>query len=926
MQASAAALKLCEADTGSLFRLEGDELHLAAMRDGGRPDYVAAVRRRGPFRFGADSVPGRSLRLKLPQRRDDVRDSPDYKAGLPSAVENVDVGGLRSLLSVPLVNDDQAIGLIGIYRREVRPFSDKHVELVENFAKQAVIAIEKARLLTELRESLDRQTATSEVLGAISASPGELMPVFEKMLTNAIRLCDAGFGLLFRFDGKALHVAASFGVPPAYAAFLRERGSFQPDAYGAVGRVLETKRTTSVEDVAQGPNYLAREPGAVASLELGGARSLLVVPMVKDDKVIGLIFVYRQEVRPFTDKQISLVENFAAQAVIAIENARLLSELRERTDDLQESLEYQTAISDVLKVISRSATDLDAVLETVVASAQRLCRAEHSVIFRNHGGVYRLAASHGLSADSLARERRAVIRPGMGTVVGRAALLGRTVQIDDAWTDPDYEAKDDARAVNVHSMLGVPLMRDNAVIGAFGLARGRVEPYSEREIQLVTTFADQAVIAIENARLFGELHERTEDLARSVDELKALGVVTQAVNSTLDLQNVLTTIVAKAVEISATDAGAIYVFDPAHSELRLSATHGMEESLVAVLRDQRITLDEPIVAETYARRAPVQVADLAEGRTLVIDVLMRAGYRSLVIAPLIRSDEIVGALVVRRRVTGLLPQATIDLLQTFAAQSVIAIQNARLFREIEQKSRELAVASQHKSQFLANMSHELRTPLNAILGYTELILDDIYGATSPKLREVLQRLETNGRHLLGLINDVLDLSKIEAGQLTLTLADYTIAELVHGVVAAVEPLASDKHLALRVEVPANLPRCTGDQRRLSQVLLNLVGNAIKFTDEGEVLISAAAAQDRFTVSVRDTGPGIPPEAQARIFEEFQQADNSVAHKKGGTGLGLAISKRIIEMHGGELRVESAVGRGSTFSFTVPLEVERQKNL
>jgi signal transduction histidine kinase len=302
---------------------------------------------------------------------------------------------------------------------------------------------------------------------------------------------------------------------------------------------------------------------------------------------------------------------------------------------------------------------------------------------------------------------------------------------------------------------------------------------------------------------------------------------------------------------------------------------------------------------------------------------MRAGLRARLVVPLVGLNSAIGALVIRRKQPGNFPKDIVQLLQTFAAHSVLAIQNARLFREIEAKGRELAEASKHKSQFLANMSHELRTPLNAILGYTELILDSIYGEMPEKARAVLERLQANGKHLLGLINDVLDLSKIEAGQLTLSLDDYSLSDVVHGVVSAVEPLAAEKRLAFKTEVAPNMPTGHGDGRRLSQVLLNLVGNAIKFTDKGEVAIRAEAANGAFTVAVCDTGPGIAPPDQAKIFEEFQQADSSITRKKGGTGLGLSIAKRIIEMHGGRIWVESEPGKGSSFYFTVPVRVEAQ---
>jgi signal transduction histidine kinase len=415
---------------------------------------------------------------------------------------------------------------------------------------------------------------------------------------------------------------------------------------------------------------------------------------------------------------------------------------------------------------------------------------------------------------------------------------------------------------------------------------------------------------------------RTRELARSVSELRALSEIGQVVNSTLDLESVLATIVSNAVELSGTDAGAIYVYDDAQHLFRLHTTYGMDQATIAALREHRIRADNPALVSAISKREPVQFADLRnEAPGVINQIILRAGYRSLVLTPLLRPDQIVGMLVVRRRQPGVLPDATIDLLKAFAAQSVLAIQNARLFSEVESKSRQIEIESKHKSQFLANMSHELRTPLNAILGYNQLILNNIYGETSSRLRAVLTRVQINGRHLLTLINDVLDLSRIEAGQLTLSLADYSMKQVVQSAGTAVEPLVNEKKLALKLEVPPDLPPGYGDERRLTQVLLNLMSNAVKFTDAGEVAVRVVAADGSFLVSVRDTGPGIRPDDQVRIFEEFQQADASTTKKKGGTGLGLSIAKHIVEMHGGRIWVESAVGSGATFSFTVPIRVQ-----
>jgi signal transduction histidine kinase len=468
------------------------------------------------------------------------------------------------------------------------------------------------------------------------------------------------------------------------------------------------------------------------------------------------------------------------------------------------------------------------------------------------------------------------------------------------------------------------LRRGAALIGAGDLSQ-RIAIKTGDELEgLADQFNDMAGKLQESyADLENKVETRTRALAQSVGELRALGEISKAVNSTLDLETVLNTIVSKATQLAATEAGAIYVCDDATGEFQLRATCGMGAELLAAMTDQHAALSRAVAAAA-AGREPQQVPDLRDlPPDPVTEMIVRAGYRARLLVPLSAPEGVLGALVVRRMAPGAFAESTVELMQTFAAQSVLAIQNARLFSEIGEKSRQLEVASQHKSQFLANMSHELRTPLNAVLGYTELILDSVYGDVPEKARATLERIQSNGRHLLGLINDVLDLSKIEAGQLTLSLTHYSIQEMVSNVYTAVESLATSKNLALKVELPKDLPPAHGDERRLTQVLLNLVGNAIKFTDTGEVSIKASTSDGTFTVAVHDTGPGIAEKDRSKIFEEFQQADASITKQKGGTGLGLAIAKRIIEMHGGRLWVESELGHGSTFSFTVPIKVEEQ---
>ncbi|MES0446737.1 MAG: ATP-binding protein [Desulfobacterales bacterium] len=484
-------------------------------------------------------------------------------------------------------------------------------------------------------------------------------------------------------------------------------------------------------------------------------------------------------------------------------------------------------------------------------------------------------------------------------------------------------------------------LQESASMIAHGDLDTFIDKSSSDEIGLLAQHLDDMRESIK--QLFSELSEskekieeysrtleqkvkvRTQELARSVKELKALGEVSQVVSSTLDLETVLTSIVRHAVQLSKTDSGTIYEFDEAEQVFVPRVNYGVSEEFIEALCESVLCIGEKTtIGQAALNRAPVQVPDLVNVPDYPLSYVQQAGYRALLAVPLLRKDRLIGGLVVRRKTAGEFPAPVVDLLQTFAAQSVLAIHNARLFHEIEEKGREIEIASKHKSEFLANMSHELRTPLNAILGYTELILDNIYGDVPEKIQEVLERLVKNGRYLLGLINDVLDISKIEAGQLNLSLNDYSMAELVQTVFTSVDALATEKNLELKVMVPTDLPTAKGDEQRIAQVLLNLFGNAIKFTEEGEIRVDVVVSNESFLVSVSDTGPGLSEADQKMIFEEFRQADGSSTREKGGTGLGLSIVKRIVEMHGGRTWVESSLGKGSIFWFTLPVRVERQR--
>jgi signal transduction histidine kinase len=599
--------------------------------------------------------------------------------------------------------------------------------------------------------------------------------------------------------------------------------------------------------------------------------------------------------------------------VIAIENTRLFEEVQARTRDLQESLEYQTAISDVPSVISNSPHALQPVLEAIMTTAARLCQSTHAhVCLLRDDGAYHIAASQIPDPELLELLQANPFRPGLDSVAGRAALKGLPEHVPDLAADPLISGFQRSISNKVRTALSVPLKRNGVVVGLISLWHNRVQPFTQRQIDLVSTFADQAVIAINNVGLFEEVQARNRDLT-------ALREVGRTVSSTLDLKVVLKSIVDRAVELSTTDGGSIFYYRPEVGRFELGETAGLEEEVVAHFRKLDILTGQTGMGEAIAKREPLQIPDITKRPSNALrDAALEAGLRASLIVPLLGSEEPLGALVLQRRHTGEFAPSVVSLMQAFADQSAIALENARLFNEIAQKSRELELASQHKSQFVANMSHELRTPLAAILGYAELMQEGFYEPQGAKSMEALTRIRSNGKHLLGLINTVLDIAKIESGQFQLNLGEYALENVVETVRAATESLAENKKLSLQAEVATRLPLGLGDEQRLTQVLLNLVGNAIKFTEVGEVRIAARMADGHFAITVADTGPGIPPEEQTRVFEQFHQIDSSNTKAKGGTGLGLAIAKQIVEMHGGRIWVESTPGRGASFQLELPI--------
>ena len=886
------AAHLCNAPYARVLRIEGDQLLPVAQYASEGEPIVAANR----VPLQRSSITGRAAIDRKTIHHADVL--PLLESEYPDARHNADLAGFRAVLAVPLMREGGTYGAIFTYRREPGLFAADQVALVETFARQAAIAIDNVRLFNETKEALDQQTAISEILRVISSSPTDVQPVLDAVAERAARLCDASAASIYLTEGKVLRHLASKG--PAADAVTRI-DTLPITRESTSGRALLDRRTIHVRDML---DEAAEYPLSVEIARQSGHRTVVVMPLFREGQPFGTILLRRHEVRPFTDREVALLRTFGDQAAIALENVRLFNETKE-------ALDQQRASGEVLAAISNSIADTSPVFETILASCERLFAGKVAVIdLVGDDGLVHLGAYHGPNGDQVRGVYPHTVDATSAT--GKAIATRSVVHFADLDEVPEV-GRQAFRAFGIKAAIGAPMMWEGKGIGAIWVARDYAGPFSENDIALLKTFADQAVIAIQNARLFNETKE-------ALEQQQASGEVLSAISSSIaDTKPVFDKILASCARLFEGRQIGVNLVDD-EGVLHIAAYHGPGREDLDKVFPAPATEDTGSGA-AILRRQVLHFPDVENGEGVPPRArrgCQAIGIKSVIFAPMLWEGRGIGAIFVGRDYVGPFSDKDIALLKTFADQAVIAIQNARLFHEIEDKSRQLEIANKHKSDFLASMSHELRTPLNAIIGFSEVLLERLFGELNEKQDDYLKDIHSSGKHLLALINDVLDLSKVEAGRMELELSTFDLPATLGGAMTLIRERAQQHAIGLELDVDPALGAVTADERKVKQIVVNLLSNAVKFTpDGGKVAVSARRNSDHILVAVRDTGIGIRPEDQEAVFEEFRQVGRDYSTKQEGTGLGLALTRRFVALHGGRIWVESALGKGSTFSFTLP---------
>ena len=894
------AVALCGATFGRVYRYDGTLIQMVASH-GLSAKGLGTVHQVFPRPASHDTIVGRVILARAPCFMQDIERDQTVP---PLSRQMIEALGTRSQVTIPMLRAGEPIGAITMGWDIPNGFDEQDVALLQTFADQAVIAIENARLFNETNEALEQQTATAEVLKVISASRTDVAPVFDAILRSAVALCDAEIAAMFSYDGKLVHMVATHNWSREALEYFAKVYPSPPSPTLLSGRTILSRSLVQIADAVADEHYDA------TSAVTGHWRRMLGAPLLRQGEPLGVMVVAWREPGETPRRQVELLQTFADQAAIAIENVRLFNETKE-------ALDQQTAISEVLRVISNSPADVQPVLDAVAQRAARICEADVSDIILADGAGIRVAATVG----NLGRPLGEIVPLDRTTVMGRSMVDRGIVHISDLQSETQEFplGSELARKYGHRTILAVPLMRENRALGTILLRRGEVRPFEDKHVAILKTFADQAAIAIENVRLFNETKEALEQQTATSEILKVIS------RTIFDLQPVLEIVLANARKLCEADRGIIFRPDENGSYRPVAyAVPGDAMSMAtdelfaqAPIRVDRSSATGRAIADSVTVHIPDVLKDPLYQRH---DVARVGGYRTILAVPMLRAGVPIGVLTLSR--TGDARPFTakqVELVTMFADQAVIAIENVRLFNEIQEKSAQLEVANKHKSEFLANMSHELRTPLNAIIGFSEVLAEQMFGELNEKQTEYLKDIHESGRHLLSLINDILDLSKIEAGRMELELSTFHLPTAISNAMTLVRERAQRHGIQLELDVDKRLGEFTGDERKFKQIMLNLLSNAVKFTpDGGRVAVTAKNGADRVEIAVRDTGIGIAPEDQAAVFEEFKQVGRDRLRKAEGTGLGLALTKRFVELHGGEIRLQSEPGKGSTFSVSLPL--------